>query len=160
MPQVWIDADAIPKKIKEVLWKAAWKRKLKMTFVANKWIETPKYASISVEIVPSGFDKADDRIVKAVNKGDLIITADIPLAARCVELGGSIITPRGRILDANNILVALRARDLNEEMRNAGYQTRGSKPMTAKDIQNFANALDRWIQNQKRMSSVTNNKNE
>jgi uncharacterized protein len=149
MSQIWIDADAVPKKIKEVLWKAAWKRKVKMTFVANRWVETPRYPSISVEVVPAGLDKADDRIAEAVQKGDLVITADIPLAARCVESGGYIITPRGRVLDANNILVALRSRDFNEELRNAGIQTGGPKPMTPQDIQHFANSLDRWIQKNK-----------
>ena len=146
MSQIWIDADAVPKKIKEFLYKAAWKRKVKMTFVANRWVETPRYPSISVEVVSQGLDKADDRIAEVVTKGDLVITADIPLAARCVEGGGLVVTPRGRILDSNNIKVALCSRDLNEELRNSGIQTGGPKPMTSQDLQNFANALDRWIQ--------------
>lgn len=149
MPQIWIDADAVPKKIKELLFKAAWKRGVVMTFVANQWTETPRYTTISVEVVAKGFDKADDRIAEAVSFGDLVVTADIPLAARCVEGGGSVVTPRGRPLNTNNIRSALSSRNLNEEIRNSGIQTGGPKPMTPQDIQKFANALDSWIQKSK-----------
>ena len=98
MSQIWIDADAVPKEDQRKFLESSMERKVKMTFVANRWMETPRYPTISVEVVPAGLDKADDRIAEAVQKGDLVITADIPLAARCVESGGYIITPRGRVL--------------------------------------------------------------
>ena len=117
-----------------------------MTFVANQYLNTPRCQTIKTQVVSQGFDKADDFIAEACAQGDLVITADIPLADRCVTNGASVVTPYGRILDANNIKPALSARNFNEEVRTAGLSTRGPAPLSGKNIQQFANALDSWIQ--------------
>jgi uncharacterized protein len=149
MTRIWIDADATPKKIKELLYRAAQRRRIPMTFVANQFLNTPRVATIKVVVVAKGFDKAEDFIAENCTKGDLIITADIPLAARCIEQNALVVTPRGRIFDANNIGPILSARNFNEEVRNAGLSTKGPDPITNKNIQQFANALDSWISKRK-----------
>ena len=146
MSLIWIDADATPKKIKELLYRAAQRRRVPMVFVANQYISTPRFPTIQTKIVEKGFDKADDHIADNCNKGDLIITSDIPLADRCIARGAQVVTPYGRLLDDNNIGPALSARNFNEEVRTAGLSTRGPKPLSQKHIQLFANALDSWIQ--------------
>ena len=137
MSLIWIDADATPKKIKELLYRAAQRRRVPMTFVANQYIQTPRWPTIQTKIVEKGFDKADDYIAENCNQGDLIITADIPLADRCIAQGAQVVTPYGRVLDTNNIGPALSARNFNEEVRNAGLSTRGPKPLDNKHIQQF-----------------------
>ena len=146
MPIIWIDADATPKKIKELLYRAAQRRRVAKTFVANHQINTPRFPTIQTKIVAQGFDKADDYIAENSEQGDLIITADIPLAARCIERQAIVLTPRGRSFNSDNIGPALSARNFNEEARNAGLYTSGPAPLSPKAIQKFANALDRWIQ--------------
>ena len=148
--QIWIDADATPKKIKELLFRAAERRKVQLTFVANVYTMAPRYANITIKVVAKGLDKADDYIAEQATDKELVITADIPLAARCIEKGASVLTPRGRVLDANNIAPILSARNFNEDLRNSGVQTGGPPPFSPKDIQQFANALDRWISKQAR----------
>jgi len=150
MTQIWIDADATPRKIKELLFKAAHRRRISMTFVANQHLNTPRTPMIKTKVVAQGFDKADDYIAEQTKPRDLIITADIPLAARCIESGGIVLTPRGRNLDQNNIGPALSTRNLSEDIRNAGLSSGGPPPITPKDIQQFANGLDRWIQHHTR----------
>ena len=149
MPVIWIDADATPKKIKELLYRAAQKRRVHMTFVANHYIGTPSYPTIKTQVVAQGFDKADDFIAEHCAAQDLVITADVPLAARCIDRNALVVTPRGRRLDASNIGPALSARNFNEEVRNAGLSTRGPDPLSKKNIQQFANALDSWIQHRR-----------
>ena len=146
MPQIWIDADATPKKIKELLFRTAQRRSVQLTFVANQYTTAPRIPNIKIKVVSQGFDKADDYIAEHSTKDDLIITADIPLAARCIEHNAIVLTPRGKILDNNNIGPIHSDRNFNEELRNSGFQTKGPSSFTAKDIQMFANALDRWIQ--------------
>ena len=148
--QIWIDADATPKKIKEILFKAAERRPIKLTFVANVYTNAPRRSNIVIKVVPKGIDKADDYIAEQAVFGELVVTADIPLAARCVENGADVLTPRGRALNRNNMAPILSARNFNEELRNAGLSTGGPPPFSPKDIQQFANALDRWIQKQSR----------
>lgn len=146
MTRIWIDADAIPKKIKEVLFRAAQKRRIPMTFVSNRWIQLPRFNTIKQIVVSEGFDKADDYIAENCGSGDLIITSDIPLADRCVEKKAKVITSRGRELTVENIKPALSARNFSEDLRNSGIQTGGPPAISLRDIQNFSNGLDRWIQ--------------
>ena len=146
MSQIWIDADATPKKIKEILFRTAQRRPVRLTFVANQYTTAPRISNIMIKVVSQGFDKADDYIAENAQGGDLIITADIPLAARCIEKDCMVLTPRGKVLDHNNIGPIHSARNFNEELRNSGIQTKGPASFTKKDIQKFANALDRWVQ--------------
>ena len=111
-----------------------------------KYTTAPRISNITIKVVSQGFDKADDYIAENAQGGDLIITADIPLAARCIEKDCMVLTPRGKVLDHNNIGPIHSARNFNEELRNSGIQTKGPASFTKKDIQKFANALDRWVQ--------------
>lgn len=142
---IWIDADALPNAIKEILFRAAVKREQPITLVANRWLEEPKSDFIDAKVVSQGDDKADDWIVEQCEEGDLVITADIPLAARVVEKDCKVLTPRGRELDEKNVSEALSFRDFGHELRELGIPTGGAAPFSQKDTQNFANALDRWI---------------
>ncbi len=144
-PKIWVDADAAPRLCREILIRAADKREIDVVFVANRWMEEPKSIRASTYVVPQGPDVADDYIADNCKAGDLCITADIPLAARVVEVGGQVITPRGRDLDKDNVTEALSLRDFNDELRSMGVQTGGPPPFDDKAKQAFANALDRWI---------------
>lgn len=146
MPQVWVDADALPRLIKDILVRAAWKRKVTQVFVANCWLQLPDYPTLSKVVVSKGFDAADDYIADRVSAKDLVICADIPLAARCIEKGGQVVTPRGRIIDSSNIASILGARDRREELRLSGVELGGPPPFKPTDVQKFANAFDRWVQ--------------
>ncbi|MEZ4462709.1 MAG: YaiI/YqxD family protein [bacterium] len=148
-PTIWVDADAAPRVVREVLLKAADKREVKTIFVANRWMEDPKSAFATAYVVGQGQDVADDYIAENCVAGDLCITADIPLAARVVDKGGDVITPRGRDLDKDNVTEALSLRDFHDELRNSGVQTGGPAPFDDKAKQLFANALDRWITRRK-----------
>ena len=145
MAHIWIDGDATPQKIKELLIRASQRRKVQLIFVANRYLSLPRMPTIRMVVVSQGFDKADDYIAEHISSEDLAITADIPLADRCIEKGAVVLTPRGRTMDKNNIGPILSARNFNEELRNSGVQTRGPNSFTKKDIQMFANTLDRWI---------------
>lgn len=142
---VWVDADACPVAIKQVLFKTARRLPIAVTLVANQTMRVPAAKLIRVITVPDGPDVADDRIVELVRPGDLVITGDIPLAARSVEAGAIAIGVRGELYDENRVQDRLAARDLMEELRSAGIETRGPKPLTQKDIQAFSNALDRTL---------------
>lgn len=142
---IWIDADALPGACREILYRAANKREVHITLVANRWLEEPRSEYIHAKIVPQGADEADDWIVEQCTDGDFVITADIPLAARAVEKGSKVLTPRGRELDASNVSEALSYRDFGHELREMGIQTGGASSFSQKDSQKFANALDRWI---------------
>ena len=148
MSQIWVDADAVPKRIRELLIKAVQRRKITITFVANRWLQLPRHPKINMCVVAAGLDKADDHIAQNTQPGDLVITADVPLAARCVEQKGRVVTPRGQEMDAQNIAQKLSVRDVNEEFRNAGLMSGGPPALSNKDVQRFANVLDRWIQRQ------------
>ncbi len=143
--RVWLDADAAPGAVKEILVRASLKRDVEMVFVANHWIPQPKSFRISVVTVSSGADVADDYIAERCEEGDLVITADIPLAARAVDRGAFVVTPHGRELDEATVREALSIRDFNEELREVGVMTGGPPPYGPQQKQAFANALDRWI---------------
>ena len=147
---IWIDADALPNKNREVLLKAILKHNLPAQFVANRWIDLPRRSHIKMKVVSQGFDKADEYIAERCTDGDLIITADIPLANDCIQRGAKVLTPRGRELTKMNIGPALAARNMREDMRNSGMiEGGGPPPMNNKDIQAFSNGFDRWVRKQR-----------
>ena len=143
---IWIDADACPAETKEVLFRAAKRIGLPLTLVANQHMSVPKSSLISFELVGSQPDAADDRIVELLQPGDLVVTADIPLSARAIEMEAHVVDPRGELLDKNNIGSRLSTRDFLEQFRASGGQTPGPPPYTAKDKRNFANQLDRLLE--------------
>lgn len=143
--KIWVDADACPVVIKEILYKAAERTKLQVLLVANRKIKIPKSKYVGLRIVPSGLDVADDEIVKNVEAGDLVITSDIPLAAKIVEKGALGINPRGDVYTAENIGERLSARDFMDILRSSGVETGGPSAMSKKDRQLFANSLDQTI---------------
>lgn len=147
---VWVDADASPRPIKDVLYRASDRRDLPVILVANSWMRVPGYAQVSFVQVASGPDIADDYIAEHAEAGDLVITSDIPLAARLVPKGVAVIQPHGRELDQDSIDEALSMRDFKESLRDAGTMTGGPPPFSPKHKQRFSNALDRWITRRER----------
>ena len=144
--QIWVDADACPNVIKEILFRVSKRAKLTITFVANQYIKTPASPYLKSLQVPGGFDVADDEIVRQVEDGDLVITADIPLADEVIEKGGHALSPRGELFTKDNIKPRLQVRDMMEAVRNSGIEmTGGQAAFGQKDKQTFANALDRFV---------------
>jgi len=148
--QILADADAIPVSIREILFRAAQRTGIPLVLVANIPIKLPESSFISGIVVPSGPDEADDKITALALPGDLVITADIPLADRVIKRGAEVIDPRGNLISKDNISEKLTMRNLKEELRNCGVDTGGPPPFTAKDTQTFANQLDRFITKNKR----------
>ncbi len=143
--QIWVDADACPGEIKELLYRAAKRSQTKVTLVANQAMRTPRSAFIDSIIVPSGMNVADRRIIELVEPGDLVITADIPLAAEVVAKGARALDPRGELYTEDNVGERLAVRNLFDELRGGGQITGGPSNFAAKDRQAFANQLDRWL---------------
>ena len=143
--QIWVDADACPGEIKALLYRAAERRQIKVTLVANQPQRTPPSQFIDSVLVPSGMNVADRRIVELVAPGDLVITADIPLAADVVAKGGQALDPRGELYTAANVGERLAVRNLIDELRGAGLMSGGPSNFGARDKQAFANQLDRWL---------------
>ena len=143
--QIWVDADACPREIKELLFRAANRTKIKITLVANQPMSTPSSEYIDSLLVPAGMNVADQRIVELVESGDLVITADIPLAAEVVAEGGQALDPRGELYTDANVGERLAVRNLLDELRGGGQITGGPTSFSAKDRQAFANQLDRWL---------------
>lgn len=143
--QIWVDADACPGVIKEILFRAADREQLALTLVANHWLRTPPSRHIRALQVPPGLDVADTVIVQQLRPGDLVVTQDIPLAALVLEKGGHALNPRGELYTADNMAERLSMRNLMEELRGSGVQTGGPAPLHARDRQAFAAQLDRWL---------------
>jgi uncharacterized protein YaiI (UPF0178 family) len=143
--QVWVDADACPGAVKEILFRAAERARVQVTLVANQWLRTPPSRYIRALQVQGGFDVADSEIVDRVQPGDLVVTQDIPLAARVLEKGGIAVNPRGERYTADNMAERLSMRNFMEELRGAGVQTGGPATFHPRDRQAFANQLDRWL---------------
>ncbi len=143
--QIWVDADACPGEIKELLYRAARRTQTKVTLVANQGLRAPRSEFIDSIMVPSGMNVADRRIVELVQPGDLVITADIPLAAKVVAKGAQALDPRGELYTEANVGERLAVRNLFDELRGGGQITGGPSNFTAKDRQAFANQLDRWL---------------
>ena len=146
--KIWVDADACPNLIKTVLFRVAQKKQLFLLLVANQPIAVPPSKYIQMIRVAGGFDVADNYILKHLQAGDLLITGDIPFAALAIQQLGFVINPRGEVFDRENIGEKLAMRHFMEEMRNNGLVSGGQGAMAAKDVQNFANALDRLLARQ------------
>ena len=148
--QIWVDADACPNVIKEVLFRAADRTATMVTLVANQTIRTPPSKYLRTLRVEAGFDVADNEIVKRVEPGDLVVTSDIPLAAEVIEKGGVALNPRGERYTTETIRERLNIRDFMDTMRASGVQTGGPAALNQRDRQQFANELDKWLQQRKR----------
>ena len=142
---VWVDADACPKEIKDLLYRAAKRTQVKVTLVANQQMRTPKSEYVDSIVVQAGMNVADRRIVEVVEPGDLVITADIPLAADVVAKGGQALNPRGELYTDSNVGDRLAVRNMLDELRGGGQITGGPSSFNAKDKQAFANQLDRIL---------------
>ncbi len=143
--QIWVDADACPNSIKEILYRAADRTHIPLILVANKKLRTPPSKYIKAMIVPSGFDGADNRIVQLMQSGDLVITADIPLAAQVIINGGHALNPRGEFYTEETIHERLSMRNFLSELRETGVDIGGPSSLNQSDRQAFANQLDRFL---------------
>ncbi len=142
---IWVDADACPGVIKEILFRAARRTGIPLTLVANHAMRIPPGCGARLLQVPAGFDVADNEIVRRVEEGDLVVTADIPLAAEVIARGCRVLSPRGERLTAENIGARLGMRDFMDSLRASGIDTGGPSAMGNADRQAFANELDRWL---------------
>jgi len=142
---IWVDADACPLEIKTILFRSAQRRRVPTTLVANQSLRVPDSVYLRMLVVPHGLDAADQAIADSMQPGDLVITADIPLAAQVVAQGGLAIGPRGELFDENQVQARLASRNLMDHLRSSGLETSGPRPISGKDVQAFANQLDRVL---------------
>ena len=149
--KIWVDADACPVAIKEILFRASARKKVMLTLVANQQVHIPKSPFIKMIQVSSGFDAADKEIVRRMEPGDLIVTSDIPLAAEAIEKNGHVLSPRGERFTKDNIGARLNMRDFLETMRASGVETGGPSALSQSDRKAFADQLDKllskWVTN-------------
>ncbi|MFV8784059.1 YaiI/YqxD family protein [Microbulbifer sp. SA54] len=150
MSRIWVDADACPVVIKEILFRAAERTEIEMTLVANQYIRVPPSRFIRAVQVTAGYDVADNEIVQRCSADDLVITADIPLAAEVIEKGASALNPRGERYTKANVRARLNMRDFMETMRSSGVHTGGPPPLGQQERKAFADQLDRWLQQARR----------
>lgn len=148
--KIWVDADACPVVIKQILFRAAEREAIELTLVANQPLTVPRSKFIRTLQVPAGFDVADNEIVKRLAADDLVITSDIPLAAEVIEKGGQALSPRGEMHNTENIRARLNMRDFMDTMRASGIDTGGPPALSQADRQAFANHLDRILARRKR----------
>lgn len=153
--QIWVDADACPKVIKDLLYRAADRWGISLTLVANQPLRIPPSAHIQVLQVPAGFDVADRTIAQHVRAGDLVVTADIPLAAQVIAKGGQALNPRGTWYTRENIHEHLTMRHVMDELRQGGIDTGGPSPFSQRDRQAFANHLHRVLTHERKTGSGT-----
>jgi len=142
---IWVDADACPVVVKEILFRAATRAEISVTLVANQFLKVPKSPYISFIQVEAGFDVADNEIVRRCAAGDLVITADIPLASEVIDKAAIALNPRGELYSKENIKIRLNMRDFMDTMRASGIEGGGPPPLTQRDRQQFANNLDKLI---------------
>lgn len=143
--KIWVDADACPGTIKEILFRAAQRTQIMTTLVANKMLRVPPSPFIRARQVPAGFDVADNHIVQEIQPGDLVITADIPLASQVIERGAHALNPRGEFYTTDNIQQRLTMRNFMEELRGSGVDISGPSSFSNSDRQAFAAQLDRYL---------------
>lgn len=143
--KIWVDADACPVVLKDILCRAAERTEIEVTFVANQFLRLPPSRYIKFIQVARGFDVADNEIVQRVDTGDLVITGDIPLAAEVIEKGGYALNHRGELYTANNIRECLNMRDFMDTLRSSGIETGGPAALSQSDRQAFANQLDKFL---------------
>jgi len=151
--RLWVDADACPVAIKEILFRTGRRLGVEVVLVSNQSQRAPRSAGIRVITVRDGADVADHKIVADMSPGDVVITSDIPLAARVVEKRGIALGTRGEIFDDATVHGRLASRNVMEHLRSAGVATQGPRPLSEKDIQIFANALDRTVSRRLRRAS-------
>ena len=142
---IFIDADACPNVIKSIIFRASDRTKTEVLLVANQYMVTPASKLITAIQVHQGFDVADDEIVKRVNKGDIVITSDIPLASDVIDKGATALNPRGELYTTDNIKARLQMRNFMETLRNSGVDTGGPPALNQKDRENFANQLNKLL---------------
>jgi uncharacterized protein YaiI (UPF0178 family) len=142
---LWVDGDACPAAVKQIIFRTAKRLQIPTTLVANQSIAVPKSEFIECLLVPHGADVADKKIVELMHHGDVVVTADIPLASAVVKKGGIAIGPRGERFDDSSVHGRLASRNLMDQLRGAGMETSGPKPLSQKDVQAFANELDRTL---------------
>jgi hypothetical protein len=142
---IWVDADACPKVIKEILFRAAERAKVRVTLIANHALRTPPSDYVSAVQVSGGFDVADEQILARINPGDLVVTADIPLAAAVIERRAHALNPRGERYTEDTVRQRLVMRDLMDELRGSGIQTGGPPPIGPRERKAFADELDRLL---------------
>ncbi|MAC32764.1 MAG: hypothetical protein CME40_13935 [Haliea sp.] len=152
--RIWVDADACPVVIKEILYRAANRTGTPLVLVANQSLQTPPSPHISSLQVPKGFDVADNEIVQRCEAGDLVITSDIPLADEVVSKGALALSPRGELFTRENIKARLNMRDFLDTLRSSGIQSGGPSALSASEKQAFANRLDRWLSQRARQCST------
>jgi len=145
--KIWVDADACPVVLKDILCRVAERTEVQVTFVANQFIRLPPSRHIKFIQVARGFDVADNEIVLRLDAGDLVITGDIPLAAEAIEKGGYALNHRGELYTANNIRECLNMRDFMDTLRSSGIETGGPAALSQSDRQAFANQLDKFLRN-------------
>ena len=143
--QIWVDADACPNAIKEILFRVAERAQVMVTLLANQPVAVPRMPFVRALQVSQGFDVADNEIVRRCEPGDLVITADIPLAAEVIAKGGTALNPRGELYTRENVKARLNMRDFMDTMRASGVHTGGPPALSQRDRQAFANALDRFL---------------
>jgi uncharacterized protein YaiI (UPF0178 family) len=143
--RIWVDADACPRVIKEILYRVAERTGITVTLVANQPLSVPRLPGLRVLQVPQGFDIADNEIVRLASPGDLVITADIPLAAEVIARGAQALNPRGERYSADTIRGLLNLRDFMDTMRASGQASDGPPPLTQANRNAFASHLDRWV---------------
>jgi uncharacterized protein len=143
--QIWVDADACPVVIREILFRAAERTGVTLTLVANKPVRLPNQPNVHFVQVPAGFDAADKRIVELMVAADLVITADVPLAAAAIEKGGVALNPRGELYTSENVRERLSVRNFLDELRGSGVNTGGPAALSQRERQLFANQLDRLL---------------
>ena len=145
MPSLWVDADACPRAARDILIRAAERTRTSAWFVANHQVPLPPSRWVKPLAVASGFDAADNEIVRRIERGDLLITADLPLALEAIDKGAEVMTNRGEALTPDNIRARVQMRDFMETLRASGEHTGGPKPYGDVERRTFANALDRWL---------------
>ncbi len=143
--RIWVDADALPRVIRDILFRAAQRTGVELTLVANQPLPTPAAANIQSRQVSAGFDEADNYIVGLAEPGDLVVTADIPLAAEVIEKGALALNPRGELYSTESIRSRLNMRDFMDTMRASGVEMSTTAALNQADRQRFANSLDRWL---------------
>lgn len=143
--RIWVDADACPAVIKDILFRAAVRAEVPLTLVANQFVRVPSSPYIRSVQVPAGFDVADNEIVRRLEAGDLVITGDIPLAAEAIDKGAHALNPRGEFYSAENIRALLNMRDFMDTLRSSGIDTGGPPALSQSDRKAFANHLDRFL---------------
>ena len=143
--KIWVDADACPVAIKEILFRAAERTNTLVILIANQYLQTPRSKFIACIQVPRGFDVADNEIVRRSEEGDLVVTNDIPLADEVISKGCLALSPRGELFTKENIKSRLNIRDFMETLRSSGIQTGGPSALTSREKQAFGNQLDKWL---------------